>query len=132
MEKTLLLKLTFLGSLLLFSIVFLTRDAKLQGSSNEELIFVPDEITIEFKEQVGVISIVVKDGEITTGIPSIDSLNRKYQGIAMYKLFPGEVPPVPGSAFRDLSRYYNLRFAKVPDLDFVVKEYAQNPHIGKC
>jgi hypothetical protein len=72
MEKKLLLRLIFLGSLLLFGIAFLPYDAKLRGSSNEDLMFVPDEITIKFEENMGATSIVIKDGIAMTGIPSID------------------------------------------------------------
>lgn len=129
MEKKSLLKLFFLFTLFLFGIALLPLHAKLQGSLNEDLIFVPDEITIKFKEHGGAISIVAKDGVITTGIPSVDSLNLKYQVIMMYKLFPGELPPVPGSGFKDLSRYYNLKFAKAWDLALVVTEYSQNVYI---
>ncbi len=105
MRKQLLVNLTFLCSLVLVvGATFLSYGAIVHGSVNEHFVFVPDEITIEFKEQVGDISIVPEDGIAATGIPLIDSLNRKYQVIAMYKLFPGELPPATGSGFKDLSR----------------------------
>jgi subtilisin family serine protease len=90
---------------------------------------VPDAIVVNFNQDVGELTISVKDGIATIGFASIDEKNRLFKVIKIEKLFPGEKSPAKGSKLPDLSSYYRLTCAQPIDIEMMVDTYQRDYNI---
>ena len=90
---------------------------------------VPDILIVNFKEEIGSISVRFEQGIASIGIPSVDALLRRYNVVQIEKLFPGSPRPQPGSNLLDLTRYYRVRFSSPFSLQVVMNELKKNPFV---
>jgi len=111
--------------LIFFAIVNMSRFALVQA---QEL--VPDILIVNFKAEIGSVSVQLEKGIASIGIRSIDALLSKYNVVQMERLFPGLSRPEPGSNLLDLTRYYRLRFSSPFSLQDVINEFKKNTFVG--
>ena len=92
--------------------------------------YVHDAIIVEFKDGVE-IQPVSERGIITTGIYSVDKVNKDFQVTKMYPEFPKakEVSAARRAEGPDLSRYYIVKFNSGTGLEEVVKAYSNDPNV---
>jgi hypothetical protein len=76
-----------------------------------ELEFVLGEVLVKFRTGISVGS---KNGIVTTGIASVDKLNRRFEAKAVEKVF---------------SNVYKLTLPKDSDVLFVAREYEADPNV---
>lgn len=92
--------------------------------------YVSDAIVVEFKDGVEVVP-VSERGIMTTGISTVDNVNRTYQVTKMYPEFPGakKIAEARRVEVPDLSRYYIVKFDSGHKVDDVVKAYSEDPYV---
>jgi hypothetical protein len=113
----------------------LTRDHTAGGEMEHETswvaadeMFVPGEIIVKFTAEVARAS-TWQAGQATTGIASIDALNRKYNVRAMELVFPEAAEDASLAAQYGLTRVFKLAVAEDTDLFTMLEEYNTDPSI---
>ena len=64
-----------------------------------------------------------------TGIPSLDTLNRKWNVRRMVRVFPDVSPDDEAAARHGLTDIYKLLVPKGTDLAEMIRDYEADPHI---
>jgi subtilisin family serine protease len=93
--------------------------------------YAPGLVMLNFKERIrpGVDIKADINGNLVTGISSLDRLNQRFKGEKLWSLFPEESlkKRIPGQL--DLSGYYEIQFPENANLDELVNFYSQDPNV---
>lgn len=134
-QRAKIISSTFLTLLLL--IVFVSGSFAMNypglNQNKPEPFIINGVVTIQFEDNIDLdISNKMQRGfgTVSFNLPSLDNLLQKYQVVSAKKIFPMEKnKPAINSGMSDLTRYYELTFAKDIDVEQVVAELSQNPNL---
>jgi subtilisin family serine protease len=90
--------------------------------------FVPGEVIVKFKQNVGFTLAQQTDGVVTTGISSIDTLNKRYGVTSQAKVFETAEKPV-SAEIPDLTNIYILTLPQDADIISIIKEYQKDQNV---
>lgn len=87
-----------------------------------------DRIVIKLHNQIDPANFQLKDGKLITGFQSLDQVNSRFLVKNMSQLFPDSKTSDPALDI-GLPRIYVIEFSTSPDIQEVVKAYANNPDV---
>lgn len=91
--------------------------------------FAPGLVTIEVADHVDATRMARGFGRISFGQPSLDAVLEAVGAEDARPVFASARRPAPGSGNRDLTRFIEIRVPENRNLDQVVRQLSQNPHI---
>ena len=123
--------LSFLTVVMFFLVITFVNVVPRSARAEADTEFAPGVIMVKFAESVKA-ELEKKEGYVTTGIPSIDALNKKYGVKDFVKIFSPEPKSEKGmTAYRELGlgRVYKLETSPEADVQTMVAEYEADPNV---
>ncbi|HVP07209.1 MAG TPA: S8 family serine peptidase [Candidatus Acidoferrum sp.] len=119
--------LLIVGIVLLSGVSVTARVYSGQGPTQPRMI--PGRVSVQFEDDVDVSRLAKGFGRVAYGVPSLDRILENVQVSEARPIFINAQRPAVNSGLKDLTRFHELTFPDSLDIQSVINQLMQNPHV---